>query len=131
MKWLSWFLQNKAALNENQDDPKLRPLFLPIPPEEVMRFIIDQISDQPRWRLVNADFSNQTIHLVRVTRVWRFKDDVLIRVKSTENGNGSLILATSESRVGKGDLGQNARNLRALRTILSEKRLMLNDFAGS
>ena len=52
------------------------------------------------------------VHLTRKTRLFRFVDDVHLRI--FPDGGGSRVEGTSQSRVGKGDLGQNARNLREL-----------------
>lgn len=50
-----------------------------------------------------------TVRLVRATRFWRFEDDVTVKISPAEGG--SVVTAQSQSRVGKGDLGQNPRNL--------------------
>jgi len=51
------------------------------------------------------------IHATRQTRLFRFVDDVQIQV--TKKGEREVTVnLRSASRVGKGDLGQNARNIR-------------------
>lgn len=47
---------------------------------------------------------------VVTTRLWRFRDDVLVRVVSAGEG-GSRLVIRSSSRVGRGDLGANARHI--------------------
>jgi uncharacterized protein (DUF1499 family) len=42
----------------------------------------------------------------------RYKDDIRLSIKPADSG--SLLSAESRSRVGRGDLGQNPRNLREL-----------------
>ena len=47
------------------------------------------------------------------TRFFRFKDDVVIRVRPTEDGTGSIVDMRSISRVGVSDLGVNAKRVRS------------------
>lgn len=49
-------------------------------------------------------------HAVVTTRLWRFRDDVLVRVEAAGEG-GSRLVIRSSSRVGRGDLGANARHI--------------------
>jgi uncharacterized protein (DUF1499 family) len=44
--------------------------------------------------------------------LFRFKDDITVRV--INRGSERVLAAKSRSRVGKGDLGQNPRNLKQL-----------------
>lgn len=63
------------------------------------------------WEVVKTDFESSTIEAVATTAWFGFKDDVVIRVRP-EKGM-SRIDARSASRVGKSDLGTNARRIRA------------------
>ncbi len=53
------------------------------------------------------------------TALFRFKDDVVLRVRPTENGGGSIIDMRSVSRVGQSDLGVNAKRVKAFLADLS------------
>jgi uncharacterized protein (DUF1499 family) len=64
----------------------------------------------PRWRLEAQE--GEVVRAVRTTRLFRFKDDVTARVSS--DPKGARLELTSASRIGKGDLGQNPRNLKEL-----------------
>jgi hypothetical protein len=44
---------------------------------------------------------------------FRFKDDIVLRVKPTDTGEGSVVDMRSVSRVGVSDLGMNAKRVRA------------------
>lgn len=59
-------------------------------------------------------------NLVRTTGIMRYRDDVWLVAQPMEDGSLTLH-AESRSRVGKGDLGQNPRNLRALMQALQER----------
>jgi uncharacterized protein (DUF1499 family) len=59
------------------------------------------------------------IQAVATTKVFRFKDDVTITV--SREGNGAVVNMRSHSRVGKGDLGANARRIRDFQARLAAK----------
>jgi uncharacterized protein (DUF1499 family) len=63
------------------------------------------------WEVVGRDADTGRIEAVDTTRWFGFKDDIAIRV--TPAGAGSRIDVRSKSRVGRGDLGTNARRIRA------------------
>ena len=56
------------------------------------------------------------IQAVATTRVFRFKDDVTITV-----GRDGQVNVHSRSRIGKGDLGTNARRIRDFQTSLGRR----------
>ena len=56
------------------------------------------------------------IQAVATTRIWRFKDDVTITV-----ARDGVVNVRSKSRIGKGDLGTNARRIRDFQSRLSQK----------
>jgi len=64
------------------------------------------------WTIAAALESEGRIEATATTRVFRFKDDVVIRVRPSLNG--SRLDARSASRIGSSDLGANARRLREL-----------------
>jgi uncharacterized protein (DUF1499 family) len=58
------------------------------------------------------------VRAVRTTRLFRFRDDVKVRVYARADGAGSEL--TGASRVGKNDLGQNSRNIKELQAVERE-----------
>jgi len=82
----------------------------PVDPARLLSFVRRAVEGLPRWRLEASD--GEVVRAVRTTRLFRFKDDVTARV-SPDPGGARLEL-TSASRLGKGDLGQNPRNLEEL-----------------
>jgi uncharacterized protein (DUF1499 family) len=52
------------------------------------------------------------VRAVRKTRLFRFRDDVTARVRP--DPDGAWLELTSVSRLGRGDVGQNPRNLEEL-----------------
>ena len=119
------FTMNYAEIAEGADDETLRPLIVDRPADATI-VVVEQAARRIRnWAFVGHAASGDTtlILFVRTSRVWRFKDDVTLRVREIDEGR-SIVTGESRSRVGFGDLGQNPRNLRRilaeLRTVLGE-----------
>lgn len=106
-----WFTSNvcDTALGTH---PDTGPLRLTVEPAAALTMIEQVIRQRRGWSVVSVDPATATIHATRRTSVFRFVDDVHVRVESSNAG--WLVQARSESRVGKGDLGQNRRNVRDL-----------------
>jgi uncharacterized protein (DUF1499 family) len=64
------------------------------------------------WEVVASDRSAGRIEAVDTTFWFGFKDDVVIRIAPAEGG--TRVDVRSKSRVGRGDLGTNARRVREL-----------------
>ncbi|HWE40750.1 MAG TPA: DUF1499 domain-containing protein [Isosphaeraceae bacterium] len=118
MSWLDGWTKNRADSKADDADPDLRPIRLSIPPAEAVARAEATISKLSRWAVVAADPAAGTLHATHATRVWRFVDDVHLRFEP--DGSGTMIVGQSQSRVGKGDFGQNARNLRELAQALRD-----------
>jgi uncharacterized protein (DUF1499 family) len=63
------------------------------------------------WEITREDPTAGYIEAVDTTTVMNFRDDIVIRVRT--NAEGSLVDLRSVSRVGRSDLGANARRIRA------------------
>ncbi len=105
---------NHASLDAASDDPRMHPPVVEDSPSEVVDRIVTWAEQAPLWSVESKDVGDResAIHLTRTTKVFRWVDDIHVRISATENG--TRIDAESQSRVGKGDLGQNPRNLRDL-----------------
>lgn len=68
------------------------------------------------WQLTQQDAKTGTFEAIDVSRVFRFVDDIAVRVRSA---HGEIIVdVRSKSRDGKSDLGVNAARIRAFREAL-------------
>ena len=63
------------------------------------------------WEVYHQDRNAGVIEAVDTTAIMAFKDDIVIRVRS--NAQGTLLDLRSVSRVGRGDIGANAKRIRA------------------
>lgn len=119
--WRRDLTTNVATTAADARDPLLQPLDLQRPVHEVVEAVQRAASVLPRWSQTgtDADGGATVIHFVRSTPLFRFKDDITVRVSPTDIG--CRVTVVSRSRIGKADFGQNPRNIRelmeALRTL--------------
>jgi uncharacterized protein (DUF1499 family) len=64
------------------------------------------------WEVVAVDAAAGTLLARQTSKVFRFVDDVLVRVRPGDGG-GALVDVRSKSRDGRGDMGVNAARIRA------------------
>jgi uncharacterized protein (DUF1499 family) len=110
-KFLFLRIRNFAELDE-PGSPELANIILPLPPAEAMAQVQRAIATLPLWHVEATDPQAGTLHLTRTTRMFRFVDD--IRLKLEPVVGGTRVHGRSQSRVGLSDFGQNRRNLRQL-----------------
>jgi len=72
------------------------------------------------WELVDSDMPQGRIEATATTRWFGFKDDVVIRLSAGTNGS-TLLDMRSKSRVGRSDIGVNARRIRAFVAALDAR----------
>jgi hypothetical protein len=69
------------------------------------------------WDVTASNRDGGRIEAIDTTPLFRFKDDVTVTV--TRDGAGSVVDVRSHSRIGKGDLGTNARRIRRFQADLA------------
>jgi uncharacterized protein (DUF1499 family) len=113
--WRRDLTTNVAATDENAPDSRMHPIRSRHQPVTLSAIVDEQAGSLPRWKLVqrSEEAGVITLHLVRTTPLMQYKDDIRVRIEPAAEG-GSLLTAESRSRIGRGDLGQNPRNLREL-----------------
>ncbi len=126
--WSRDWTENTAQLSDDASQPELRPVRWDGSAEQAESRICSWVETKRNWQVIGPQDQdaipdsqptsddqqsekNRTLHLTRSTSVFRFVDDLFVTIIPNPNGNGCRIEATSESRLGKGDLGQNPRNL--------------------
>lgn len=65
------------------------------------------------WEVAVALPEEGRLEATETSAFFRFKDDVVLRVRPTDTGEGSVVDMRSVSRVGVSDLGMNAKRVRA------------------
>jgi len=97
------------AAQQRAGYPNLRGRTLPVGPEQAVDRARAALESLPGTEVVDVDFTAGRLEAISVSRVFRFVDDVVVRVRA--EGSGSRIDMRSKSRVGKGDLGANAARI--------------------
>jgi uncharacterized protein (DUF1499 family) len=90
--------------------PDLAPVTLRIAPRDAFQRAADA-AEAMGWEVVGRDPQGGRIEAVDTTHWFGFRDDIAIRVAPADGG--SRVDVRSRSRVGRNDLGTNARRIRA------------------
>lgn len=103
----------KAIHREAYGD--LRTVRVPMTVANAMRLAQSIMIDAPRaWKIAKVDPAAGTIEATDTTFFFRFKDDIVLRVRpDPRRRNASLVDMRSISRVGSSDVGVNARRIRS------------------
>ena len=95
--------------------PDLAPIRVAGAPDEVYRRCLTVAQDLG-WKLTVEDPATGVFEAIDVTSIFRFVDDIAVRVRAA--GDGTVVDVRSKSRDGKGDLGANATRIRAFRDAI-------------
>eukprot|EP00873_Tetraselmis_striata_P027285 jgi/Tetstr1/447549/TSEL_034928.t1 len=90
--------------------PDLKPFTTSKSPAEVFA-AVQAVCAQMFSEVVDVDAQRLEVECVDVTKLMKYKDDVIVRVSKTDGG--SQVDVRSRSRVGKSDLGKNALRVSA------------------
>jgi uncharacterized protein (DUF1499 family) len=88
----------------------LQPIRVPRPLADVLREA-EQTARALEWENVAADPALGVVTATERTKLFRFADDVVVRVRDDGTG-GSVVDVRSKSRDGQGDIGANAARIR-------------------
>ncbi len=90
----------------------LRSVRLVVPPAEALRRA-EKLARSRGWDVAKVDPQGGTIEATATTLFFRFKDDVVVRVRpDPARASGSIVDMRSISRVGGSDVGVNAERIR-------------------
>jgi uncharacterized protein (DUF1499 family) len=95
--------------------PDLAPIDLATSPTDTFEASKNAI-ESFGWQIVAADAAAGTIEATDTSRIFRFVDDISVRVRPLPTG--ARVDMRSKSRVGLGDMGANAARIRRLRDSL-------------
>lgn len=108
---VAWPMINVVETGRTPEYPDIQPRAYRAGPAQVFDAALHAVQRMPRWSLVSHQPATGEIRVEGRTLVWRFVDDILIRVKV--RADDAVVEVRSASRVGRGDFGQNARNIRS------------------
>jgi uncharacterized protein (DUF1499 family) len=90
----------------------LHPAKLSVAPAEAYDRALRTARSMPTWTVTRTDPAAPAIEAVATSQLFRFQDDIVIRVRPDAAG-GSRVDMRSKSRDGKGDMGVNTKRIRA------------------
>jgi len=98
-----------VAAQQTRAYPDVKPLVVKADPRETMQRAIDAARAMG-WEVVASDAASGRIEATARTFWFGFRDDVVVRIRP--EGAGSRVDVRSVSRVGKSDIGTNAKRVR-------------------
>ncbi len=105
-------IDQTVIAQQQQAYPDLQTIVSSLPIDEAYNLAL-QVATDMGWEIYHQDRNAGVIEAVETTRIMAFKDDIVIRLRS--NAQGTLVDLRSVSRVGEGDIGANAKRIRAFR----------------
>ncbi|OOG23625.1 hypothetical protein B1C78_10905 [Thioalkalivibrio denitrificans] len=111
-----WPMINDVLTGHTPEYPDIQPQHLRAEPGAVFEAALTVARDAG-WEIVETDAAKGRIEAVATTRFLRFRDDVTILIEPAGQG-GSRVDIRSRSRVGRSDLGANARRIRSFQEKL-------------
>jgi uncharacterized protein (DUF1499 family) len=106
----------EVARQQREAYPDIKPLVLEIPAAQVFDRAVRAARDAG-WEIVNASAESWRIEATDTTTFFGFKDDIVVRL--TPIGSRTVVDVRSVSRVGRSDVGTNARRIREYIAALS------------
>lgn len=98
----------EIAAQQRKGYPNLGPAMLDIPPDQAFQRALAAARDMG-WKIVEANANDGRIEATDTTFWFGFKDDVVVRITPAERG--SRIDVRSVSRIGRSDVGANAKRI--------------------
>lgn len=114
-----WPVINDVETGATPEYPDVLPQFYNAEPLRVYEESLGAVKSMENWKVVSTDAQTYQIVAERSTRLG-FVDDVLIYVEPVTDF-ATQIRVRSTSRVGRGDFGQNARNIKEFFGAVDER----------
>ena len=101
---------DEVAAQQRAAWPDLAPLAVALPRARV-HAAVRTVMERSGWKVVGDDATAGRLEAIATTRWFRFKDDIVVRLRDRPDG-GTTVDMRSKSRIGRSDLGTNARRIR-------------------
>jgi len=103
---------NDVATGRSEWYPELGPRRYEASVDEVLGAVEEVVRNRERWSVVNVEPEENRLEAEVETEKMGYVDDLTVRLET--EGSETVVHARSVSRVGVGDMGQNARTIREL-----------------
>jgi uncharacterized protein (DUF1499 family) len=118
MLGLIWPTINDVKTGATPEYPDVQPQRFNQPLDKVFEAAL-AVAQAMGWEIRETNREQGIIEAVATTRLFKFKDDVTVMI--TREGDATIVNVRSKSRVGKSDLGTNARRIRAFQAELAKR----------
>ncbi|MGM0555361.1 MAG: DUF1499 domain-containing protein [Myxococcota bacterium] len=108
-----WPVINEVETGATPEYPDVQPQYYTTEPRRVFDESVGAVEELEQWTLVSSDPAQWRIEAERETDVFGFVDDITVTIEPVTEFV-TRVNVRSSSRVGKGDFGQNARNIEEL-----------------
>ncbi len=115
---LIWPRINDVRTGATREYPDIQPQRFNQPSDRVFDTAL-AVAQAMGWEIRETNREQGVIEAIATTRLFKFKDDVTVTI--TREGGATVVNVRSKSRVGKGDLGTNARRIRAFQAELAKR----------
>lgn len=102
-RWRRWHEEGYADI---------QPIAIPVSVPDAVAASETLVADRG-WELAVVEPDAGRLEATETISIYRFKDDVVLRIAPNPNGEGSIVHMRSVSRVGISDLGVNGDRIRA------------------
>jgi uncharacterized protein (DUF1499 family) len=106
----------KLAAEQKQGYPDIAPLMLPLAPPAAFERARG-VAQAMGWQIVAADPAAGRLEATDTTLWFGFHDDIVVRIAAADGG--SRVDVRSVSRVGRSDIGTNAKRIRSFLALLA------------
>lgn len=120
MSLKEWLTKNIYVTTPGNPDPFFRPRQYRKTKDEVAGAVREILGSLTRWKVVEYRENQGRIHATHTAPFIPFTEDVNIYIVQGLDGVTKLEVI-SQSQTGKGDFGQNKRNIRELLSALDTK----------
>jgi uncharacterized protein (DUF1499 family) len=108
----TYLTTHSAETRPDSPFPELRPRRYPdLAPDMLYERVSQALARMPRTVIVDRRPAAREVHAVVRTPLVGYRDDLTVWVEPSPTGSGSVLMARSVSRVGRGDLAANTRHL--------------------
>jgi len=115
-----WPVINEVETGMSAEYPEIQPQYYTTDPQRVFDETRASVDTLQGWTLVGEDATEYSLKAQRESSFFGFTNDISIRVEPVTEFVTRIHLK-SASQIGKGDFGQNARNIRALLDALDAR----------
>ena len=105
-----WPVLNSVETGKTPEYPEVLPLYFSADAQRVFDEVEASVGALDGWTVQTSERETLTVRAERTSSLFGFVDDVELTVKPATEFV-TVVEAKSSSRVGKGDFGQNARNI--------------------